>query len=183
MKPIEKPYFWQFPAGTIPDVLIEDTIKLADTKQREDGKMIDGSVDKKIRSVERTPLDEFDPIGVFMFGLAVKANQALFRYELGGPCQFEMLHYDKQGDHYDGHVDTIEYDNGFSRKLTIMGYLNDDYKGGGFYFQTLQGVKHTVEVSKGTVLVFPPFIMHGVEPVEEGVRQSVVGWVTGPTFK
>jgi len=64
-----------------------------------------------------------------------------------------------------------------------MGYLNDDYKGGGFYFQTDQGTKHTVEVSKGTVLVFPPFIMHGVEPVEEGARQSVVGWVTGPTFK
>ena len=68
MKPIEKPYFWQYPAGTIPDILIEDTIKLADSKQREDGKVLDGSIDKNIRSVERTPLDEFDPIGVFMFG-------------------------------------------------------------------------------------------------------------------
>jgi len=25
--------------------------------------------------------------------------------------------------------------------------------------------------------------MHGVEPVEEGDRQSVVGWVTGPNFR
>ena len=68
MKPIEKPYFWQFPAGTIPDDLIASTKALADSKQREDGKVMDGSVDKGIRSVERTPLDEFDPIGVFMFG-------------------------------------------------------------------------------------------------------------------
>jgi len=25
--------------------------------------------------------------------------------------------------------------------------------------------------------------MHGVEPVTEGARESVVGWVTGPNFK
>jgi hypothetical protein len=25
--------------------------------------------------------------------------------------------------------------------------------------------------------------MHGVEPVEEGDRQSVVGWVPGPNFR
>jgi len=183
MKPIEKPYFWQFPAGTIPDDLIASTKALADSKQREDGKVMDGSVDKGIRSVERTPLDEFDPIGIFMFGLAVKANQALFRYELGGPCQFEMLHYDNKGDHYDCHIDTIKFDNYFERKLTIMGYLNDDYKGGKFYFVTHSDERQYVDVKKGSVLVFPPYVMHGVEPVEEGDRQSVVGWVTGPNFR
>jgi len=185
MKPIEKPYFWQYPAGTIPDELIQLSFKMAENKQRDDGKVMDndGTVNKDIRSVERTLIDEFDPISIFLFGLAVKANQALFRYQLGGPSQFEMLHYDKQGDHYDCHVDTVEYDNGFSRKLTVMGYLNEGYQGGEFYFQTLQGVKHMVEVGKGTVLVFPPYVMHGVEPVKEGVRESVVGWITGPTFK
>src|SRR6056300_1685189 len=100
MKPIEKPYFWQYPPGTIPDELIEATFKMAETRQREEGKVMDGSIAKDIRSVEKTPIDEFDTISVFMFGLAVKANQALFRYQLGGPCQFEMLHYDKKGDHY-----------------------------------------------------------------------------------
>jgi len=183
MKPIDKPYFWQFSSGTIPDALIETTFKMAETRQREDGKVIDGSIDKDIRSVERTPIEEFDPISVFLFGLAVKANQALFRYQLSGPSQWEMLHYDNEGDHYDCHVDTVEYDNGFSRKLTVMGYLNDNYAGGKFYFQTLEGVKHYVDVGKGSVLVFPPFVMHGVEPVTGGARQSVVGWITGPTFK
>jgi len=183
MKPINRPYFWQFPAGTIPDELIQLTFKMAENKQREDGKLMDGKVDKGIRSVERTPLEEFDPISLFLFGLAVKANQAYFNFELQGPSQFEMLHYDKEGDHYDAHVDTVEFDNGLSRKLTVMGYLNDDYKGGEFYFQTVAGFKHMVEVNKGTVLVFPPHIMHGVEPVKEGARESVVGWLTGPNFK
>jgi PKHD-type hydroxylase len=36
---------------------------------------------------------------------------------------------------------------------------------------------------KGTVLVFPSFILHGVEDVEEGERYSVVTWMVGPWFK
>jgi PKHD-type hydroxylase len=182
MKPIEKPYFWQFDKGTIPDSLIKDTYELCASKQREQGKVMDG-LDKDIRSVERTPIEEFDPISLYLFSLAIKANQALFRYQLGGPSQWEVLHYDKQGDHYDCHIDSVEYDNGFSRKLTVMGYLNEQYEGGKFYFQTLEGVKHYVEVGKGSVLVFPPFVMHGVEPIIEGSRDSVVGWITGPNFK
>ena len=43
--------------------------------------------------------------------------------------------------------------------------------------------KHYVDIGKGSVLVFPPYIMHGVEPVEEGSRESVVGWITGPKFR
>jgi PKHD-type hydroxylase len=94
-----------------------------------------------------------------------------------------MLHYDNKGDHYDCHIDTIKFDNYFERKLTIMGYLNDDYKGGKFYFVTHSDEKQYVDVKKGSVLIFPPYVMHGVEPVEEGDRQSVVGWVTGPNFR
>ncbi len=35
----------------------------------------------------------------------------------------------------------------------------------------------------GTVLVFPSFMPHGVEPVTKGVRYSVVTWMVGPYFK
>ena len=67
MKPIDNHFFWQYPPGFIPDKLIEQTFELAKQKQREDGKLQDGEVDKTVRSVERTPLDEFDPISVFLF--------------------------------------------------------------------------------------------------------------------
>ena len=183
MKPIDNIFYWQYPAGTIPDALIEHTFDKAKAKERMDGRIGDGSVNKDIRSVERTPLDEFDPISVFLYGLAVKSNENHFRFDLGGPCQFEMLHYDKQGDHYVSHTDTVYYDNGFCRKLTVMAYLNDDYKGGKFYFQTVSSERHYVDVGKGSVLIFPPYVLHGVEPVEEGSRQSVVGWITGPNFR
>ena len=74
MKPIDNHFFWQYPPGFIPDKLIEQTFELAKQKQREDGKLQDGGVDKTVRSVERTPLDEFDPISIFLFGAAQKAN-------------------------------------------------------------------------------------------------------------
>ena len=183
MKPIDNHFFWQYPPGFIPDKLIEQTFELAKQKHREDGKLQDGEVDKTVRSVERTPLDEFDPISVFLFGAAQKANDIQFQYKLGGPSQWEMLHYDKKGDKYDCHIDTVNYDNGYARKLTVMGYLNDEYKGGKFYFMTHSDERHYVDIGKGSVLVFPPYIMHGVEPVEEGARESVVGWITGPKFR
>ncbi len=183
MKPTAPHFFWQYPAGVIPDVLIEQTKQLAETRGKEEGQIQSGNVNKEVRSVERTKFDEFDPISVFMYGLAQKANENLFRFDLGGPCQFEMLHYDNKGDHYVSHTDTVYYDNGFCRKLTVMAYLNDDYKGGKFYFQTVSSEKHYVDVGKGSVLIFPPYVLHGVEPVEEGSRQSVVGWITGPNFR
>jgi len=183
MKPINHVFYWQFPPGTIPDELIQQTKHLVENRERIEGQIGDGAVNKNIRSVERTPLDEFEPISVHLFGLAIKANQSLFKFELGGPSQWEMLHYTKKGDHYDCHADTQMYDNGFSRKLSVMGYFNDDYVGGKFYFKVFADERHYVEVKKGSVLVFPPYIQHGVEPVEEGVREGVVGWITGPNFK
>jgi predicted 2-oxoglutarate/Fe(II)-dependent dioxygenase YbiX len=36
---------------------------------------------------------------------------------------------------------------------------------------------------KGTVLVFPSFMPHGVEPVTKGMRYSIVTWMVGPYFK
>ena len=36
---------------------------------------------------------------------------------------------------------------------------------------------------KGTIVVFPSFIMHRVTPITKGTRQSIVGWVSGPPFK
>ena len=74
MKPINHVFYWEYPPGTIPDELIAQTQAVVQKQTRIEGQIGDGSVDKKIRSVERTPLDEFEAIIVFLFGLAVKAN-------------------------------------------------------------------------------------------------------------
>ena len=36
---------------------------------------------------------------------------------------------------------------------------------------------------KGTIVVFPSFVQHRVTPITKGVRQSIVGWVSGPPYR
>jgi PKHD-type hydroxylase len=36
---------------------------------------------------------------------------------------------------------------------------------------------------KGTVMVFPSYLRHRVEPVTRGVRRSLVAWFEGPRWR
>jgi PKHD-type hydroxylase len=36
---------------------------------------------------------------------------------------------------------------------------------------------------KGTVIVFPSFMMHRVTEITEGQRNSIVGWISGPPYR
>jgi PKHD-type hydroxylase len=36
---------------------------------------------------------------------------------------------------------------------------------------------------KGTVIMFPSYLLHRVTPVTKGVRKSLVLWVGGTTFR
>ena len=89
--------------------------------------------------------------------------------------------YDVKGK-YETHVDTFHKLSNETRKLTILVFLNDDFEGGKFYIAN--GHKKLYpEQKKGTVLIFPSFMPHGVEPVTKGIRYSIVTWMVGPYFK
>jgi PKHD-type hydroxylase len=68
------------------------------------------------------------------------------------------------------------------RKLTVLAFLNEDFEGGRLYLQ-IGHEKIYPPQNAGTVLVFPSFVLHGVEPVTKGIRRSVVTWLVGPWFK
>ena len=36
---------------------------------------------------------------------------------------------------------------------------------------------------KGTIIIFPSFILHRVTPITKGTRESMVGWVSGPPYR
>ena len=36
---------------------------------------------------------------------------------------------------------------------------------------------------QGSIIIFPSFVYHQVTPVTRGLRQSLVGWIAGPTFR
>jgi alkylated DNA repair dioxygenase AlkB len=60
--------------------------------------------------------------------------------------------------------------------LSIVGLLNDDYKGGGFM---MYKEEKEIVLKQGDVLIFPSIFMypHRVDKITEGVRQSFVSWV------
>jgi predicted 2-oxoglutarate/Fe(II)-dependent dioxygenase YbiX len=58
--------------------------------------------------------------------------------------------------------------------LSILGILNDDYKGGEFIMFENEEIK----LKKGDLLIFPSIFLypHKVEPVQKGVRYSFISW-------
>ena len=59
--------------------------------------------------------------------------------------------------------------------LSVLGILNDNYKGGEFImFQN-----KVIKLKQGDLLIFPSNFLfpHKVEPVSEGIRYSYISWV------
>jgi len=139
-------------------------------------------LDKKIRDVKRVGLPCHRGIGAAMAGIGLAANQKAWKFDVTHTNQTDYLKYDKDG-HYHAHVDTFISPNAVeTRKLTVLVFLNDDFEGGKLFIQC--GANKIYPPQKaGMAVVFPSFLVHGVEPVTSGTRRSVVSWLVGPWFK
>ena len=83
--------------------------------------------------------------------------------------------------HYGFHMDLGPGKVPSMRKIAYSVILNDDFDGG------LLSIKigrkdHHPRQEKGTIIMFPTYMIHCVEPVTRGTRCAVVGWVHGPSF-
>lgn len=140
-----------------------------------------GSIDTSIRNVARVMLPTYKDIGGRLAAAGLAANASAWKFDITHANQAEFLIY-PAGGRYVPHMDTFLQHGDQTRKLTVLAFLNDDFKGGKFFIQ--QGhQKYYPPQTKGTVIVFPSFLVHGVEDVEEGQRCSVVTWMVGPFFK
>ncbi len=113
-----------------------------------------------------------------------ESNRRFFGFHLSGMNEpLQLTHYKgsgrpDKGGHYGWHEDHGPSGDFQFRKLSVVMQLSDTHKGGRFRF-----LHHDVDEQKvGTLMVFPSFRTHCVEPVTKGERWSLVGWVTGPTF-
>ena len=61
------------------------------------------------------------------------------------------------------------------------------YDGGVLAIENVIGIPSQEDYSamkkKGTIIVFPSFIYHRLEPVTRGKRYSLVAWFEGPKFQ
>jgi PKHD-type hydroxylase len=110
-------------------------------------------------------------------------NARYYHFDLTGFGEgLQLTHYD-QSDHgmYGWHQD---FNGNISRKLSLVLQLSDpsEYEGGNLEISAGAGAI-AVRKQRGLVAAFPSFSLHQVTPVVRGTRQSLVAWVSGPTFK
>ena len=125
-----------------------------------------------------------------------------FQWDWSESCQFTKY---EPGQFYDWHCDSWEvpYDkpndpnsNGKIRKLSVTISLSDpsEYEGGNLEFDFRNNadwaenrkakVKECTEIRpRGSIIVFPSFCWHRVNPVTKGTRYSLVIWNLGWPFK
>ena len=141
----------------------------------------EGSIDLNIRNTQRVILPQHAGIGATLTAFGLNSNHQNWKYDITHSNQTEFLIYEPDGK-YETHVDTFHKHCDETRKLTVLAFLNDDFEGGRFYIQNAHDRMYPPQ-QKGTILTFPSYMPHGVEPVTKGVRYSVVTWMVGPYFK
>lgn len=174
--------YWHFTNAFTPSEC-KKFIKTYDAEM-EDARIGDTSnevVDKSYRDASRVSLNSYQGLGATLAGIGMSANVQAWDFDIKYANQCEILRYDKNG-HYDVHKDTMLEPNAYCRKLTILAFLNDEFEGGKFFIQVGREKIYPPQ-TKGSVIVFPSFLLHGVEDVTEGVRYSAVCWMAGPFFK
>ena len=139
------------------------------------------TINRDIRNVERVMLPVYKDIGGRLAAAGFAANNQAWKFNITHANQGEFLKY-PAGGRYTAHMDTFLNPESECRKLTVLAFLNDDFEGGRFFIQDGHE-RYYPPQEKGTVLVFPSFLVHGVEDVTAGTRYSVVCWLVGPFFK
>jgi hypothetical protein len=146
-----------------------------------EGRDLEKNINLNIRNVLRLPLPMNQGIGATLTSIGLNLNHEFWQFNITHSNQAEFLMYDINGK-YEAHVDTFHKLDNNSRKITVLAILNDNFEGGKFYIQN--GHKKIYpQQNKGDVIVFPSFLLHGVEPVTKGQRFTVVTWLAGPYFK
>ena len=179
-------YYW-FESAFSPEQC-QEIINIGKTYPQEGGHTFSGAGGEtsSIRSSTIRWIDYQDPRVEWFISrlghMATEANRQLYKLDLYGFTEkLQFTEYEGQGSHYDWHPDIGP--NMTKRKLSIVVQLSDekDYEGGELVINT----GHLMAPSKkqGTVVLFPSFLMHKVEPLRSGNRYSLVSWISGNTWR
>ena len=97
--------------------------------------------------------------------------------------QFTLYKSTEKGK-YDWHDDILEHEIETMRKLSVSVQLSDEneYEGGELEIAT-PPINFIASKKKGTIVVFPSYLIHRVKEVTKGNRISLVLWIDGPAFR
>ena len=114
----------------------------------------------------------------------LELNSEKWNFKLSKLDYFQYTEYDEiYNGHFDWHLDIGNTCNS-TRKLSISIQLSseNDYKGGELTIRN-KNVDKIASKKQGTLIVFPSYILHKVEPVTKGNRKALIIWFKGEPFQ
>jgi predicted 2-oxoglutarate/Fe(II)-dependent dioxygenase YbiX len=121
---------------------------------------------KRVREISKFANENYFKINISQYS---KENHFI-QYDSGG--KFEQ-HTDTVWD-----ADVANLDTKPVRKLSCITLLNDTFLGGKLALW-YKGSRYSFSFNAGDVIFFPSYVQHKVDPVESGVRYSLVSWSYG----
>lgn len=112
-----------------------------------------------------------------------QCNANYYGFDLDGIDQeVQLTQYDEM-DFFNWHMDFARGE-ASKRKLSVTIQLSepDDYEGGDLEFM-INDKTIIAPREKGSLIIFPSFVMHRVTPITKGVRKSIVAWASGRPFR
>ena len=139
---------------------------------------------KDFRYSTQTNVSPTNPVIEKVRQVSKYANENYFKINISSYSQENhFVQYDVDGK-FDAHTDIIwradvdNLDKKPVRKITCVTLLNDDFTGGKLALW-YTGQRYSFPFNKGDVILFPSYVQHKVDPVESGVRYSLVSWSYG----
>ena len=140
-------------------------------------------IDIETRQVDQwviADIPENDWLDQLICSYARQANEKFFHFDICGLFERPvLLKYSALG-RYDWHTDLGSGD-ASTRKISMIIPLNEEYSGGELCFFNNGEMK--LQINSGDVICFPSFIPHRVQAVLDGVRWSLVAWISGSSFR
>lgn len=147
---------------------------------RDDGEL--AGVDRTVRRVRQCALPrvaETEDVYQQVAALTERCNRQWFRFALDGVHEELVVVDYGPGDFYNWHLDMGPAAPVRKLSMSILLSPPSEYEGGALTFPG-----RTVDaVPQGGAVVFPSFLLHGVQPVRRGRRRALLAWVGGPRFR
>ena len=140
--------------------------------------------DKDIRESKQINVSHNNPVVTRIREVSNFANENYFKINISQYAkENHFVEYDIGGK-FEKHADIIwnadvnELNKKPIRKISCITLLNDDFTGGKLALWYM-GKRYSFEFNAGDIVFFPSYVQHKVDPVESGVRYSLVSWSHG----
>jgi PKHD-type hydroxylase len=138
-----------------------------------EGKVGSNNTNNKVRKSSVAFIDKIESVDSKLISL-LKENIILKGFEVTGLGSYQFTEY-SLGEYYDWHTDS---GGEYSRFYSVVIQLNDTYDGGILEVEDMDKTVLKMKKGIGNMYIFQSNIKHRVTPVLEGVRYSLVNWVS-----